>query len=607
MVGSEKLTGAALLRQKLKNISHKAGVYRMLDANGKVLYVGKAKNLKNRLTNYVQTERLSNRIRQMVSEAADLIVIETAGETEAFLLENDLIKQYRPYYNILLKDDKSYPYIVITNDEAPRLMKYRGNRQLKGIYFGPFPSGLAVAQTLKELQKIFGLRTCNNAYFHNRSRPCLLYQIKRCAGPCCQMISKEDYLARVKEAKAFMRGENIEIQKVLQAQMDELAKAFKYEEAAVVRDKILALNRIQNTDSDLLPKQTDIAAVYARDNYACVQLFFYRAGRAEGNIVQVLKDVDAESLPEAISSYLMQVYDKIPAPKLLFLSLPPEDGLEEALSLKARYGVKILTGPFRGARKKLMQQALENAQNALNRQLNEAQIKENVWDELRRLLEIDSLNKVEVYDNSHIQGTSAVGALIAADKNGFLKNAYRRFNIDGTIAKTNDDFGMMREVMTRRLKRGLKENDLPDAMLIDGGMGQLSSVLSIMDEIGVHPAVLAVAKGVERNAGKETLFLGTRPNTPIHLDLKSDLIHLIQRLRDEAHRFAIGSHRIKRAQNMFHETLLDIEGIGEKRKKMLLRHFGNPSAIAGASLEQIMRVEGISEKIAKKIYTFYHD
>ncbi|MBQ6855146.1 MAG: excinuclease ABC subunit UvrC [Alphaproteobacteria bacterium] len=608
-MGTEnKLQGVDILRQKIKYVSHKAGVYRMIDETGTVLYVGKAKNLKNRLTNYTQTERLSNRIRQMVSQVADLIVIETAGETEAFLLENDLIKQYKPFYNILLKDDKSYPYIVLTDETPARLLKYRGERRIKGTYFGPFSSVLAVNQTIKELQKIFGLRTCNNTYYKNRSRPCLLYQIKRCSGPCCQCISSADYEKSVQNAKAFMRGEHVGIQKVLQQQMDKLAADFRYEEAAVVRDKILALNHIQDTDSATPLKQTDIVAVYTENGKGCIQVFLYRTGRAEGNLIQFFQDINNDNLNEVLSSYLMQVYDKIPAPRQIYLSILPENGLAEALSQKAGYTVHIGTGPFKGTRKKLMEQALENAKRSFKQTQNEKEIKAQVWEELRQLLNVPILEKVEVYDNSHIQGTAAVGAMIAANQDGFQKKWYRRYNIDGSRAKTNDDFGMMKEVMYRRLSRGVVEKDLPTAMLIDGGKGQLSAVQAMMDELGIHSiALLAVAKGEQRNAGKETLFHGSNPNTPIHLDLKSDLIHLIQRLRDEAHRFAIGTHRMKRAKNMFHETILDIEGIGEKRKKALLRHFGSPKAIAGASLEQIQRVEGISEKIAKKVYTFYHD
>ncbi len=607
-MSEKQIIGAELLAQKIKHISHRPGVYRMLSTDGTVLYVGKAKNLKNRLTNYIRVDQLSTRIRQMVSQVADLIVIETAGETEAFILENDLIKKYRPYYNILLKDDKSYPYIVITNETTPRLMKYRGAKTVKGTYFGPFSSGLAVKQTITELQKIFGIRTCNNAYFSNRSRPCLLYQIKRCTGPCCDCISTEAYQKQVAAAKAFMRGEDETIQKQLQAQMAEHAQKMEYEQAAALRDKILALNRIQGTDSQATPKNTDVIGVYTKNNTACVQVFFYRTGRAEGNIVHILPHIDPERLSEELSTFLMQFYDNLPPPGQIFISHETEAGLADALSQRHNRAVHIVNGPFRGARKKLIDNALSNAKHSFERIQSEQGIQESVWEELRQLLNIPVLEKVEVYDNSHIQGTAAVGAMIAATVKGFSKKDYRRFNIDGTKAKTNDDFGMMREVMYRRLTRGVAENNLPSAMLIDGGKGQLSSVQAIMDELNIHSiALLAVAKGEKRNAGMETLFLGTDPETPIHLDLKSDLIHLVQRLRDEAHRFAIGSHRMKRAKNMFHETLLDIEGIGEKRKKALLAHFGSPREIAGASLEQIQRVEGISEKIAKKVYTFYHD
>ena len=608
MQTNNKKKGVLFLKEKIKSISHKAGVYRMIGEDGKVLYVGKAKNLKNRLLNYTRPEKLSYRIQQMVSETIDLVVIETAGETEAFLLENDLIKEFHPYYNILLKDDKSYPYIIITNDEYPRLIKYRGSRKIKGTYFGPFSSVYAVKQSLTELQKIFGLRTCSDSYFKNRTRPCLLYQIKRCVGPCCGCVTKEEYLEKVSDAKSFMKGEKSDIQSKLKREMDFYSEQMEYEKAAIVRDKILALNQIQNTNSEVVLKNTDLVALYVNGHQAGVEIFFYRGGRAQGNVFHLLTDIDEENPQESLASFLMQFYDTILPPKYILMSCEVPQGLSEALSQRAHFLVHVDKIPVRGPKFKLMQQTLKNAQKSFEQQVNEKEIKESVWDELRRLLQIEQLEKVEIYDNSHMQGTAAVGAMVCASVKGFEKNNYRRFNIDGTMAKTNDDFGMMKEVMYRRLTRGLKENNLPSAMLIDGGKGQLSSVLEMMQELNVTSvAVLAVAKGEERNKGKETLFLGSDPQTPIHLDLKSDLIHLIQRLRDEAHRFAIGSHRKRRAQNMFHETLLDIEGIGKKRKKDLLAHFGSPKAIAGASLEQIMKVEGISEKIAKKIYTFYHD
>ena len=580
----------------------------MIGDDNVVLYVGKAKNLKKRLTNYTHLDKLSTRIRQMVSQIRDVITIETAGEAEAFILENNLIKQYRPFYNILLKDDKSYPYILITHEETPRLMRYRGARTVKGDYFGPFASGLAVNQTVKELQKIFGLRTCTNSYFSNRSRPCLLYQIGRCTGPCTACITPEAYREQVRQAKAFMRGESVAIQADLTRQMQACAAAEAYEQAALIRDKILALNRIQNTDSEAALFQTDIVAVYRRGDSACVQIFFFRAGHAEGNVVHFLEHLSDDDFAETMASFLMQFYDKVPPPKYILSSEPLDAFLADALTQKAGYPVQISTGlHLRGGRRKAMEQAVQNAQRAYEQHIQESGIRAEVWEQLRELLQIPVLEKVEVYDNSHIQGSFAVGAMIAATVDGFQKKWYRRYNIDGTRAQTNDDFGMMREVLLRRLSRGLVEKDLPSALLIDGGKGQLSSVMQILDELKIHNlAVLAIAKGEKRNAGLETFYLGTAPDQPIHLDLKGDLIHLLQRLRDEAHRFAIGTHRAKRAKNMLHESLTDIEEIGEKRKKALLLHFGSAREVAGASEEQLARVPGISAKIAKKIYTFYH-
>lgn len=653
--------GVDVLKDKIKRISGRAGVYRMISAGGNVLYVGKAKNLKKRLTNYTHLDKLSIRIRQMVEQVADLIVIETPGETEALILENDLIKQYRPYYNVLLKDDKSFPFILITSDFPPRLQKYRGHKNIKGDYYGPFASGLAVNKTITEIQKVFGLRTCPNTYYANRTRPCLLYQIGRCTGPCCDMIPKEGYMERVAQTKAFLRGEKTKFQDILLQQMNELAAQMRYEEAAAVRDKIQFLNQIQSTDAQGSLGESDIIALYREGAKACIQIFFYRSDKASGNVFYMLENTDDEDEAGFLSSFILQFYDTIPAPKHIYVSHKIEDGLAEALSQKAGYKIAVSSGPFKSLRKKLMQQALINAAQTFKQQVSDEETKEQTWNELRELLGLETLDKVEVYDNSHIQGASAVGAMIAANMDGFQKNWYRRYNITGLynmgtkhntsiksnaksdnhgqmkdaearkglsvpnvhdalsteatvqlpmradLGRFNDDFGMMREVLTRRLTRGMKENDLPSAMIIDGGKGQLSSVMEIFDELGVKGiALMSVAKGEKRNAGKETLYLSTAPTRPINLDEKSNLQHLIQRLRDEAHRFAIGTHRQKRAKNMFHETLKDIEGIGNKRKKDLMAHFGSVREIAGASIAQLMRVPGISEKIAKKVYTFYH-
>lgn len=601
-----QITGAELIKKRLDSISHRPGVYRMLSEKGTVLYVGKAKDLHKRLINYTRVGQLSVRIAQMVALVHDLIVIETAGETEAFLLENDLIKKYRPYYNVLLKDDKSFPYIILTKHPIPRLMKYRGTRGIKGEYFGPYASGLAVSQSIREIQKIFGLRVCSDTYFSNRTRPCLLYQIHRCTGPCVGCISKQDYLKTVNDVKAFLRGEKTQIQQTLTRQMQALSNSLEYEQAAVVRDKILALNKVQGTTQEAWLKGSDVVALYRDKDEACISVFFYRSGKAEGNSTHFLSGVSDVPVSDLMTTFLMQFYDQVPPPKHLYLSESVPSEFNKALEQKAGFVVQI-SSVFKGGRRKLMEQAVLNARESLIMHQKNEQITDRVWDEFRRFLNVKRLEKVEVYDNSHIQGASAVGAMIVATKEGFQKKLYRRFNIQADLTQTNDDFGMMRQVLRRRLTRGLIEKDLPDALIIDGGKGQISAVLEIIHELNVKGiAVLGVAKGENRNAGQETFYLGDRPLDPIRLDFKSDLIHLIQRLRDEAHRFAVGSHRLKRAKNMFHETLFEISGVGQKRKKALLLHFGSPREIAGASIEQLQRVEGISEKIAKKIYTFYH-
>ena len=601
-----ELSGLTVLRQKLRTVSERAGVYRMLDSAGKVLYVGKAKNLKKRLTNYTHLDRLSTRIRQMVSEVADLITIETEGEAEALILESDLIKQFRPYYNILLKDDKSYPYILLTREDIPRLLKYRGARTVRGDYFGPFPSGLAVNQTIKTLQKIFGLRTCNNTYFKNRSRPCLLYQIGRCSGPCTGQISPVDYHKNVQQTLAFLRGEHLTLQDDLTRKMQDLSDRQEYEQAAAVRDKLMALNRIQDTHTQNPIDNTDVIGFYRQGETACIQVFFYRSGQSGGNSIHFLNRLGDTSDGEVLESFLMQFYDRVPPPKHIYIPAPPPAGLEQALSQRADTSVHIIY-PRRGEFKHLTDQAVKNAAGSYTAEVQAEDIRSDTWEQLRQLLKLPTLTKIEVYDNSHIQGAFAVGALIAATVEGFQKSLYRRFNIDGTQAQTNDDFGMMKEVLTRRLTRGLNEGDLPSALLIDGGKGQLSSVLSVLREMGLdHLAVLAIAKGEKRNAGLETFYLGSDPETPIHLDLKGDLMHLLQRLRDEAHRFAIGTHRARRAKNMLHESLTDIEDIGDRRKKALMLHFGSAREVAGASVEQLSRVPGISRRLAEKIYAFYH-
>ncbi|MBR4927067.1 MAG: excinuclease ABC subunit UvrC, partial [Alphaproteobacteria bacterium] len=536
--------GVETIIRRVKQVSARSGVYRMISANGTVLYVGKAKNLKKRLTNYTHLDKLSVRIRQMVEQVADVITIETAGETEALILESDLIKQYRPYYNILLKDDKSFPYILITADETPRLQKYRGAKNIKGDYFGPFPSGLAVNKTITELQKVFGLRTCTDTYFNHRSRPCLLYQIGRCLGPCCGCISKEEYHHNVSQAKSFLRGERIQMQDDLIQKMQQLSAEMRYEEAAAIRDKIQFLNQIQSTDAQTGIGEADVIALYKQNNTACIQVFFYRSDKAGGNTFYMLPNVEELSESDILNTFLLQFYDTLPPAKNILLSHETWPQIATILSQKHERSVNLFSPPYKSVRKKLVDQAVNNAQTTYNEQIASEKISLKTWEDLSDLLGKDKLGVVEIYDNSHIQGAYAVGAMVAATQKGFQKNLYRRFNIDGRIAKTNDDFGMMREVLHRRLTRGLTENNLPDAMIIDGGKGQLSAAMEIFKSLVItNVALMAVAKGEKRNAGKETLFLSTRPTEPIHLDERGQLQHLIQRLRDEAHRFAIGSHR----------------------------------------------------------------
>ena len=593
--------GADVIRNRIKTFSHRPGVYRMLDEEGTVLYVGKAKDLIHRLTNYTHIDRLSERIRQMVSRVADVVVIETAGETEAFLLENELIKQYHPYYNILLKDDKSYPYIALTKDEFPRLMKYRGNRKSGADYFGPFDSGEGVNQTLTELQKLFGLRSCRDSYFKNRTRPCLMYQIKRCSAPCSGLISKEDYQKSVQATKDFLNGKSADLQKNLQAQMLALSEQQEYEKAGAIRDKILALNHIQGTSQHAPTIDTDTVAAEMQGDTLAMQVFFHRTNRLTGHQEYLIRKVDDTG--ETLSSLLMQLYEKIPAPEVICTSFIPENALAEALSKQAGHKVEISPPPFRALRRTWMEQAQEACKHALHAEESQ----EKLWGETRELLGLSELQKIEVYDNSHIQGTNAVGAMIAATKDGFQKNLYRRFNIPTELA--GDDFGMMRAVLRRRLQKGILQNNLPSVLLIDGGKGQLSSVLEVLQEFKLpRIAVLAMSKGAgQHDKGLETFYLDTAPNTPIHLDFKSPLIHFLQRLRDEAHRFAVGPHRIKREKSFLHDSLRDIEGIGEKRRKELMLHFGSVKAVRGASIQQLQQVSGFNEKIAKKVYTFFHD
>ena len=591
--------GVSILKAKLKTLPDGPGVYRMLDENGKVLYVGKAKNLKKRVTNYTQPERLSQRIKMMVAATRDLIVVTTKTEAEAFLLENDFIKNLKPYFNILLKDDKTFPHIVITDDEFPMVMKTRGAKKIKGEYFGPFASALFVNQTIKILQKAFLLRSCKNNVFSSRSRPCLLYQIKQCSAPCVGLISEDEYVKSVKMAKDFLRGKSAALQGDLTKEMERFAAAKEYEKAAVVRDRIKALNQVQTQNFADIPAglKIDIVAIFKDGNEAQIQIFFMRGGFNCGSFSYFYANVGEMNESEIMESFLGQFYKNHDAPDEVVVSHNPEDADMIADAL----GVKIKANVIAG-RKKLLETALLNARAGLQRRKIEKSAGGKVWDELAKMIgsTADKITRIEVYDNSHIQGTNAVGAMIVAGKNGFVKNAYRRFNIQNPDVM-GDDFGMMREVLARRLK---DKKDLPDLMLIDGGKGQVSAVQSILNDMQLSLKIIGVAKGEKRNAGGEKIVFADERDD-VKLPHNSPLLFFIERLRDEAHRFAIGTHRARRAKSMLANPLDEIEGVGTARKKALLAHFGSAKAVMAASVFELEKVKGISKNEAQKIYDFF--
>ena len=602
---AQNLTGAAYVAAHLAYFPERPGVYRMLNGLGKVLYVGKANNLRRRLENYAHPERTCMRIQRMISQIERIEVIETTTESEAFLLENDLIKRLKPYYNILLKDDKTFPHILVTTrDEWPQMLKHRGARTRKGEYFGPFASAAAVNETLAVLQKAFLLRSCTDNVFYHRTRPCLLHQIKRCSAPCAGKISREEYLALVHEACAFMHNKSSKVQSELAVKMEQASADMRYEEAAVLRDRIRALNQIQSQSSDLDGiSDCDVIGIYTDKEQSCIQVFFYRGGRSCGNYACFPAQTAGQTDGEILQAFAGQFYMTHSLPKEILLSaaLPEQDVVARALGERAGGTVK-LSDKTRANRRRLVDRAVMNAKEALLRRRLEGSARAELLEQLRELLRLENpILRVETYDNSHIQGTSAVGAMVVATPDGFDKKSYRKFNISWDTFTPGDDFGMMREVLTRRFKRGLAENNLPDVILIDGGEIQLRVALDVLKELNV-PDVTAVgvAKGVDRNAGKETLHFADRP--PLNLEFDNPLLHYIQRLRDEAHRFAIGTHRIKRRNDTLVSALDDIAGIGAKRKKALLQHFGSVRAIKAVSAQEIAKVEGISPTLAQQIF-----
>ena len=609
-------TGVAAIREVLKTLPARPGVYRMQDARGEVLYVGKARALKNRVTNYTQVAKLPKRLQRMVAQTRSMTIVTTRTEAEALLLEAQLIKRFRPAYNVLLRDDKSFPFILLREDHSfARIQKHRGARRIKGQYYGPFASAGSVTRTLNALQKLFLLRSCSDSFFANRSRPCLLYQIKRCSAPCVGRISEDDYGELVAEAKEFLAGKSTGVQSRLSKHMAEAAERQDYELAAVYRDRLRALTYIQGSQtihSEGLG-DADVFALACKAGTMSIQAFFIRGGQNWGH--RAFFPAHTNDIPETevLSSFLVQFYEDMPPPRRILVDREPNDAalLEEALSERSGRKVAIEV-PKRGDRRKLMEQAARNAEEALERRLAETTTQGKILRELADTFELTDIPKrIEVYDNSHIMGTNATGAMIVAGPEGFRKNNYRKFNIKRPETQPGDDFAMMREVLERRFARLEKEDpdrqggEWPDLLLIDGGKGQLSAVCEVMEDMGVHDVpVVGVSKGPDRNAGRETFHLpGGREIT---LQPNSALLFYLQRLRDEAHRFAIGTHRAKRAKSLTTSTLDEVPGIGPSRKRALLMHFGTGRAVKGAALEDLEKAPGISRAMARQLYDYFH-
>ena len=609
------LTGHELIADYLTRLDGSPGVYRMLDVESRVLYVGKAKNLNNRVSSYTRPHGHSSRILRMIKETSSMMFLTTKTETEALLLEQNLIKQLKPKYNVLLRDDKSFPYIFISTDhDFPRLEKHRGAKDRIGYYYGPFASAGAVNRTLNTLQKVFLLRSCGDSEVAAGNRPCLNYHLKRCSGPCGGKISKEDYAVLVRQADDFLTGKSSFVQESLAIQMSAASDAMEFEKAAGLRDRITALTQVQ-TNQGINPlgvNEADVISLHLEGGQACVQVFFIRANQNWGNqdfYPRVGPDVDAA---EVLQAFVGQFYDTKEIPRLLLLSHLPEDLnlMVDALSEKQGRKVNIMV-PTRGEKMELVAGASRNARESLGRRLSEAASQTRL---LKGIAEIFDLTKpprrIEVYDNSHIQGTNAVGGMIVSGPDGFLKSQYRKFNIKGADITPGDDFGMMREMLGRRFKRLLKEDPerkldtWPDLLLIDGGAGQVSAVRSIMQDLGVNDIeMIGVSKGIDRNAGKEEFH---RTGKPVMALRKNDpVLYYIQRLRDEAHRFAIGAHRLRRARANLKNPLDGIEGIGPKRKKALLSHFGSGKAVSRANLRDLKAVDGISGSMADIIFKYF--
>ncbi|OUI79434.1 excinuclease ABC subunit C [Commensalibacter intestini] len=598
--------GVPAIKKALETMPSVSGVYRMMNQTGDVLYVGKAKDLKKRVTSYTQLSRLSERIRRMVQQTASMEIITTYTEAEALLLEANLIKNFKPRYNILLRDDKTYPWLVMSKDKWPRIDKHRGKVSKINEYWGPFASVWAVNQTVELLQKIFLLRTCTDTVFNSRTRPCLLYQIKRCAGPCDDRISPNEYARLVDQARSFLSGQTVAIQQDLAKEMEKAAAEMEYERAAVLRDRIRAFTYVQSSGvvNPASIRDADIIAIYQLSNSCCIQVFFVRGGRNNGNRAFFPTQIEGQSPEEIVSAFIGQFYENKPPPQqiLLNISLSEVTLIEEALSLKADYKV-ALSVPQKGEKKAVIDHAVENAKGALERKLAETSTQQKLLEQVRDLFHLDQTPKrIETYDNSHIMGSHAYGVMVVAGPEGFNKSAYRKFSIKSSITP-GDDFGMMREVFTRRFAKG-KNTDpesWPDILLIDGGAGQFSAVNSILTELEIKDVkLICIAKGKDRNAGREWFF--TKDQEPFQLPIQDPVLYYLQRLRDEAHRFAITTHRNSRSRAIPQSELDDIPGVGAGRKRLLLNHFGSSKAVKDASLSDIMAIPGINRALAEVIY-----
>ena len=606
-------TGKDIIKKEIPLIAKLPGVYKMLNEKNEVLYVGKAKNLPNRLKSYVSEKNHIIRTERMLSQTRKLEVTTTSNESEALLLEANLIKKYKPRFNILLRDDKSFPFIFISNKEKwPQIKKHRGKKDKEGFFFGPFASAGSANWTIKMIQKIFQLRICDDTVFKNRERPCILYQIKRCSGPCVNFIHENDYKKSVDDAIDFVSGKSRKIQKSLSAQMETASDELDFEKAAILRYRIKSLNIIQSSqrinEANLV--EADVIAGYKESGKTCIQVFFYRSKQNWGNQAFFPKHDPDENLSNIINSFVTQFYENKSVPINIILSEDIKEKLliEKTLSKKENKQISISVAK-KGSKLKVINQALKNAKDSLNRKIYESQNNKDLFENISQKFDLESnINLVEVYDNSHIQGTDSIGALITFGEEGFIKKRYRKFNIK---IKNNeqDDYGMMREVINRRFKRAIQEKDnyltMPDLILIDGGKGQYSVVRETMNELGLHEIpVIAIAKGKFRNSGNETFFHNGKE---FKFEKNDPTLFFLQRIRDEAHRFAISAHRAKRKKGLKKSLLDQISGIGSIRKRALLNHFGSARAVESASLDEIKSVEGVEEKVAKKIYNFFHE